>query len=59
MGAGRIERKGTEEKEGPEVREAGEAREEFGGFSTLPMTGLPLAGAIFGLCLGGPVKHRN
>ena len=24
-------------------------------FSNLPMTGLPLAGAIFGMCLGGPV----
>ena len=24
-------------------------------FSSLPMAGLPLAGAMFGLCLGGPV----
>ena len=39
-------------------REAVEEREDYPNFSSLPMTGLPLAGAFFGMCLGGPVCSR-
>ena len=46
-----METEEIKKKEG-EVEENGE---ENPNLSNLPMTGLPLAGALFGMCLGGPV----
>ena len=43
------------EEDGKKEGEEEENGEENPNLSSLPMTGLPLAGALFGMCLGGPV----
>ena len=51
------ERRGRDEETEEDGKKEGEEENGEGNpnLSSLPMTGLPLAGALFGMCLGGPV----
>ena len=55
---GKEQRGGRDEETEEDGKKEGETEENGEGnpnLSSLPMTGLPLAGALFGMCLGGPV----
>ena len=54
----RKEPSGRDEETEEDGKKEGEVEDNGGddpNLSSLPMTGLPLAGALFGMCLGGPV----